>query len=162
MKKTYTMIMGLILIISILSGCQEADVAEEGMAEEAPVEDIELKSEGEIKLSIIKQNTYGDIQGINAPTGKAGYIIKDGIYHVKLLEGFKLMDEGDIYLYVSEKNSLMGADDLKEGAYEVSIITEKEGTQEYRISNDVPTDKINSVAFYKKDENALVAWAILE
>jgi len=158
MKKIYTCIIGMILIISMVSGCNQAD-----KIQEAPIDDaLDITSTGEIKLDIINLNKYADIRGLNGPTGKVGLINKDETYFVRLTDGFSISDEGNIYVYVSEKKSLTSADDMKDGAYEVSILTEKEGILEYRIDDSVPADKINSVAFYKKEESALVAWAVFE
>lgn len=149
----------IILLVSIVSGCK--------VPEEAPEEDTSAKalprsSKGEIKLEILGNNKYADIQGINAPTGKAGLINREGTYFIRLTDGFSMPDKGDIYVYVSEKRMLDSAEDIKEDAYEVSVLTDKEGTLEFRMDDSVSADKINSVAFYKKEENMLVAWAMFE
>ncbi len=155
MKIIYTLIL-TIFILSLVSGCQESE-------ETMEIPEGEMgSSRGEIRLDIINLNKYASIHGISGPTGKVGYINRDETYYVRLLEKFSMPDEGDIYIYISEKTYLENADDLKEDAYEVSILTAKEGNQEYRVDDSVPTDKIDSVAFYNKEENILVAWAVFE
>ncbi len=160
MKTTYIMILSVVIIISLVSGCQESAV--EKNMNEMPAEELGASTQGEITLQITNMNKYADIKGINGPTGKAGYINRDGTYYVRLLEGFSIADEGDIHVYVSEKKNLKNADDMKEDAYEVSILTAKEGNQEYRVAEFVPVENINSVALYNKEENILLAWAVFE
>jgi hypothetical protein len=149
-KHIIGILIGIVLIISLVAGCQGNM--------EATDTTKELKQEGKVKLEIKNDNKYANLMGINAPAGVVSLIEINEIKYLKLME-FMLQDEGSFSIFVSEKESILNPNDLKEGAYEVSELTALEGDQEYRLSEEIPLDKIKSIAIYDKEADNLVAWA---
>jgi len=153
MRKPFTFIIGILLILSVLAGCQN------DMSEDDSGSDMSSMAQGTMTLGIINDNRYSIMEGINAPEGRIVFMLKEDIWYLSLMDDFKLSDEGDITIFASKKDAIMSADDLKDDSYEISELTSKEGAQEYRINENIPVDEIMSVGFFDKENNMLVAWA---